>query len=519
MRQDNGGGKRLPFWAKPQFVFLAIAVYLLAHLAIRMAMGPALSADDAEQALLSQDFAWAYRYKAPPLFNWMLTALSAVMPVGALSIGVLRYALLGVLYIFIYLSARRLLTDPRLSALSVYSFAALNPFAEASHRNLTHSTTLTAAAAVAWYIFLRLAEAPRLGWYLALGAAFGFGMLAKWNFLLLAVALPIACLVSRDHRHLVFTWKVFPAAFLAGLIVTPTVIATLGIDPPVEDRLETVLNIGAASSLDQTIWGTWRLLTAAIVYSLPFLPLAAIVFGPSLWRALQGRVAGNPSVRFPRHTAVIGLTIAVGLILLWLLVLFAGATEFKVRYLYPVLLTLPVWFFLVVAAGRPSDRSIILFALILMALALFVAGKRIAQATGMADCGLCGEWQPYRDLAAQLREAGYRGGGTILSDIGIGGNMRAQFPNARVFDPLYPRLRGATDAGHGQCLILFADSQDQAAREASVERFATYLAKPLNGRLDAPHRDGAVSAHMLSPATGSLALAYRLYDDPNGDCR
>ena len=71
-----------------------------------------------------------------------------------------------------------------------------------------------------------------------------------------------------------------------------------------------------------------------------------------------------------------------------------------------------------------------------MALALFVAGKRIAQATGMADCGLCGEWQPYRDLAAQLREAGYRGGGTILSDIGIGGNMRAQFPNARVFDPL-----------------------------------------------------------------------------------
>jgi 4-amino-4-deoxy-L-arabinose transferase-like glycosyltransferase len=509
----------LPLWAKPRFVFLAIVVYLVAHLAIRMAMGPALSTDDAEQALLSQQFAWAYRYKAPPLFNWMLTALDTVVPVSAFSIGLLRYALLGVLYVFMYLAARRLLTDPRLSALSVFSFAALNPFAEASHRNLTHSTTLTAVAAVSWYVFLRLAEAPHLGWYLALGGAFGLGMLAKWNFVLLAVALPIACLLSRDHRPLVLTWKIVPAAILATVIVLPTVIATLDIPPPADDRIETVLDLGAGLGMAQVIEGTLRLLHAAIVFSLPFLPLAAIVFAPSLWRAIRGRSAGAPLLRFPPRTAPIGLTIAVGMVFLWSLVLFAGATDFKVRYLYPVLLILPVWFFLIVAAGRPSDRSISVFALLLVALAVFVAGKRIAQATGLASCGLCGEWQPYRDLADQLRQAGYQGGGTVLTDLATGGNLRVQFPGARVLDPLYPLASGPRGAGDGQCLILFGDSQDELAHQASLGRFASYLAGPLSGSLDAPHRAGVVSAPMLPPAKGSLGLAYRLYEGPDGDCR
>ena len=55
---------------------------------------------------------------------------------------------------------------------------------------------MAALIAVAWYVFLRLAAAPRLGWYLALGAVFGFGMLAKWNFVLFALALPLACLLG-----------------------------------------------------------------------------------------------------------------------------------------------------------------------------------------------------------------------------------------------------------------------------------------------------------------------------------
>ena len=40
-------------------------------------------------------------------------------------------------------------------------------------------------------------------WYLALGLCFGLGMLGKWNFVMFAVALPLACLVHPAYRGLI----------------------------------------------------------------------------------------------------------------------------------------------------------------------------------------------------------------------------------------------------------------------------------------------------------------------------
>jgi hypothetical protein len=509
----------LPFWARSKFVFLIVLLYLAIHFTIRMAMPPGLSVDDAEQALLTQDYAWAYRYKAPPLFNWLLTTLSHVLPVNRLSISVLRYTLLGVLYAFIYLTARRLLTDPRLAALSVYSFAAINPFAEASHRNLTHSTMLTAVTAISWYVFFRLAASPRLGWYLALGAAFGFGMLSKWNFTILVLALPFACLLSRDHRHLVLTWKVVPAGLLAAAIVLPTVIATLRLQPPAEDQVGTILSLETGWSPAQMLRGTLNLLDAAITYSLPFLPIVVILFAPPLLRGFRAVGSGSAAPALRANAMLIGTAIAIGLAILWALVIAGGATTFKVRYLYQVLLFLPVWLFLIIEAGRPSDRSLKVFALVLAALAIFVTGKRIAHATGQLSCGVCVEWRPHGALASQLTDAGFKGDGTVLTDLETGGNMRVYFPRARIIDPTYPLAirRVPTDAG--QCLVLYGEDGDARHREASLQRYESYLEGFLGGRGDAPHREGVASAAMLPPATGILRLGYRLYETPNGECR
>jgi hypothetical protein len=509
----------LPFWAKPKFVFLIVLLYLAIHFTIRMLMPPGLSVDDAEQALLTQGYAWAYRYKAPPFFNWLLTTLSHVLPVDRFSISLLRYSLLGVLYAFIYLAARRLLTDPRLAALSVYSFAAINPFAEASHRNLTHSTTLTATTAVTWYVFLRLAASPRLGWYLALGAAFGFGMLSKWNFFILVLALPIACLLSRDYRRLVLSWKIVPAGLLAAAIVLPTVIATLKLQPPAEDQVSTILTLGTGRGLAQMLRGTLNLLDAALTYSLPFLPIVVILFALPLWRGFRGVASGTAPHALRANAILIGATMAIGLAILWAFVIAGGATTFKVRYLYQVLLVLPLWLFLIVEAGRPSERSLKIFALVLAALAIFVTGKRIVHATGGTSCGVCVEWRPHGALAEQLKDAGFTGDGTVLTDIETGGNMRVHFPRARMIDPVYPLVVPAVFSDAGQCLILYGTSDDPLARDANLRPYQSYLESELHGRAEASHNDGLLSAPMLAPADGTWQLGYRLYDTPNGDCR
>jgi hypothetical protein len=86
----------VPFWAKPTNVALIICAYLLVHFAVRMAMWPTLGLDDAEQALFAQQFSWTYRYRAPPLFTWMLVGLGKVLGVNIVSISLIRYALLGI---------------------------------------------------------------------------------------------------------------------------------------------------------------------------------------------------------------------------------------------------------------------------------------------------------------------------------------------------------------------------------------------------------------------------------------
>ena len=137
-----------PFWAKPKFVALVILAYLASHFALRMAMWPTLGIDDAEQALFAQEFSWSYRFRAPPLFTWLLLALGRLIGVDIVAISLIRYALLGATFGFVYLTARRLIAEPRLAALSVYSFAAIYIFAYYSHHDLTHTTALSAMLAV-----------------------------------------------------------------------------------------------------------------------------------------------------------------------------------------------------------------------------------------------------------------------------------------------------------------------------------------------------------------------------------
>ena len=149
-----------PLWAKPRHVALLIAAYLAVHLGVRLWMGPALGFDDAEQALFAQHWRPSYRLRAPPLFTWALLAIGPVAGVGVVAVSLLRYALLAMVLGCTYLTARRLIRDPVLAALATFSFTAIYVFGYYSHRDLTHTTALSAFLAASWYIFVRLCESP-----------------------------------------------------------------------------------------------------------------------------------------------------------------------------------------------------------------------------------------------------------------------------------------------------------------------------------------------------------------------
>jgi hypothetical protein len=510
----------VPLWARTRFVAAAIFAYLAIHFAVRMAMWPTLGIDDAEQALFAQEFAWSYRSSAPPLFTWLLLAFGKVIGVNIVAISLIRYALLGVTFAFAYATARRLIDDPRLSALSVYSFAAIYLFAFYSHHDLTHTTVMTAMLAVAWYVFVRLAASPRLGWYVVLGAVFGLGLLGKWNFVMFAAALPLTCLLLPRYRHLVLTWKILPLAAVCALIVLPTVLAVLSKWTTHPDTLQSVLVGEDASYLERVGEGVARLSVSVLAYPQPFLPLAVLVFAAPLWRGLRMfRQFPLNSTRL--DVAFLVTCIAISLALHLALVLLVGARQFHERLLQPPLFVLPIMLFMIVERGRPSPRAVNIFAAILAALAAIgLAARIVVYLLGADHCGSCRNMAPFAELSNDLRDAGYRGSGTIVADgFHTGGNMRVAFPDARIVDPAFPPSIWPAPKDEGPCLLVWHVRDEPGYSDAALSYLESYLAGALRGDATAPHKDGMISALMFGSETREYRLGYRLYDGPVGGCR
>src|SRR5262245_48949180 len=97
------------------FVLFAalLVVYLVGHLAVRLLAPDGLHADEAEQLWHSQSLDWGYGWH-PPLYTWLVWAASALLGVSLFSLTLVRLAVVGVLYLFAFLSARRVLRDGRL---------------------------------------------------------------------------------------------------------------------------------------------------------------------------------------------------------------------------------------------------------------------------------------------------------------------------------------------------------------------------------------------------------------------
>ena len=506
-----------PSWARPRTVALLIAGYLLVHLGVRLWQGPTLGVDDAEQALFAQQWLLNYRFRAPPLFTWMLVGAGGVAGVNITVISLIRYLLLAMILGFTYLTAKRLIRDPTLAALATFSFTAIYVFGYYSHHDLTHTTALSAFLAVSWYVFVRLCETPTLGWYLALGLAFGLGTLGKWNFVMFAAALPLACLAHPVHRRLVLTWKIVPAGAVAAAIALPPIVWALRTGPAPGDDMGGVLGRPSGSFLVDLAKGTADLVLAVLTYPQPFLVIFLIFFGAAAWAGLHKPETVARATQPVPDSRLVGMVIAIAILLHWLLVPLAGATDFAERLLQPALQILPIYLFMLVEEAGVPAHAVRRYATTLAVIAAVALGARIGIHLAGADyCRkTCRTLIPFEEIAAGLRDAGFRGRGTVVVEgVHLGGNLRVQFPEARIMETGYPPRVWPRISGDGQCLAVWTPRIPHGR-----ENVDAYLTRELGADRNAAHREGMLSPLMQGSRTRAYRLHYRLYDGPQGACR
>ena len=127
---------------------------------LRLALSSALTADDAREAVLAQSLQWGYQARQPPLYNWLAWGAFRLLGPGLLALTLLKYAVLVLAFWLVYLTGRRILTDPRLATLGAFSFLLIVPISWTIHEALTHSVTVLAACAGTVYALVRLEDAP-----------------------------------------------------------------------------------------------------------------------------------------------------------------------------------------------------------------------------------------------------------------------------------------------------------------------------------------------------------------------
>lgn len=498
-----------------------ILAYLALHFVLRLFLSPTLGIDDAEQILFAQQWAPGYRFRQPPLFTWLLYPLVELIGPGVLAISILRYALLALTYGFLYLTALRWIDDRRFAALSVFSFTSIYVFGYYAHHDLTHTTMLAAMIAVTLYVFTRLLERPTVLRYGLLGLCFGLGMLAKWNFVMLAAGLPLTCLLFPACRHLVLTWKSLLIPAVMAAICSPTALWMFSLGETAGGVSSDILS----GDSDLSRWalmveGGQALIVSVALFPLPFLLIFLVFFGRSLFPGTQTSEAHHPSVR---HPSFLGWLMVVILGLHALLVPLFGAVNFTERWMHTALMILPLFLFACLARTcRPTQRSLSLYLGVIAILVAVVVGARLYRyAEGADHCGQCREFAPFSTLAADLRATGFDSGTIIADGMHMGGNLKMAFPGSLVIDPAFPLalwpVQKRDDVRGGACLLVWRDDEpDAEARRQSVRRYAMT-------ELDLPAASGGRSGRLEAPlhrsSTRRYALGFELIRENTGGCR
>ena len=124
-------------WSTPAGFAVLLVAYGLVHLALRLALSTTVTIDDSREAVLAQTLEWGYQPRQPPLYNWLVWAAFQVTGPGVLGLSLVKYAVLGAAYAFVYASGRRILADERLPPLAAFSLLLMVPIGWVVHETLT----------------------------------------------------------------------------------------------------------------------------------------------------------------------------------------------------------------------------------------------------------------------------------------------------------------------------------------------------------------------------------------------
>ncbi|MBM3833440.1 MAG: hypothetical protein FJ403_09230 [Verrucomicrobia bacterium] len=418
---------------KPAHAFAFLAVYFGLQLLSRTFISNTVDLDESEQLILTQRFSWGYGPQ-PPLYAWIQALAFSLFGLNTFALALVKNILLFATCALTFMSGYAITRDTRCAFAAMLSLFFLPQFAWESQRDLTHSVLASTLSAGTLFGFFRLIERPSTRMYIVLGFLLGLGVLAKYNYLVVAGGLAAAALSLERTRKLLFDRRILSALTIAALLVLPHLFWTYR-------NPELVFSTAGKFQFSEHGRGlisflTWltRLFLSAGLFSGPLLVLYLALFwrSPKAGPALVSRLDESSRRLFTQLIARKLVFILIGLILAGM---FLPVTNFKERWFQPILVSLPVLLVAMVQGSINRSRWRCLSVLAgLVAFAVLVSlPARVASAPMLKRPTRLNS--PFRELANQIRALGLTPDLIIAEDRWIGGNLRLTFPSLVISVP------------------------------------------------------------------------------------
>ncbi len=506
-RLDETLGRAVDGLASPRIFPVVVVGYAAMIFVLRGFMFPAASGDEAEQLLFSQQFAWGYQVRNPPLYTWLVIGATQVLGVVIHAVTLVKVTFLTLTYLFLYYAGRRLFRDPALAALAALAPLAIYYVAWDAVLGYSHSIALMAACAATFWALLRLADRGSLADYLVLGACLGVGFLVKYNYAVFVGALGLAAWADRDLRRRLTDRRMLAAMALAAAMALPHY---LWLSRHAGAAIAQVTGEGVIREMPT---GISEIARAYVNFHLSLMLLVAVLFWPSLTRK------GSPAGPMASRQRLLANFLLAAFVIFLAYALLSGTARFRTHYLF-ILIPLPLYLFCRIEAAGYTQASLRRFAGALLLLTAIVTGGLVVKYVGdPLWCRKCTLHVPYADLARELRAKGFEGGKIIswFHPYLISGNLRPYFPGSAIASLKYPIFNPPGLKAPGPCLAIWDAGRKHGEQGYVLEQAETRLGATITGA------ETVHTIHLpfagLGMGNKQVGFSYVLIPKGQGTCR
>lgn len=427
--------------------FLALLLYFLLQLLLRLNLSETLDLDEAEQAFLHARLDFGYGTQ-PPLYNWLQWLMFEIFGLSLFALSALKNLFLLGTYSLMFHLARPFIGTLGAMAASA-SMLLLPAIGWESQRDLTHSVLLTFIACATLWTYFVLMRKPDTLRYALFGVMLGLGMLTKYNFLLFILGLAGASLLVPEHRQVLWRPRMCIAVVAALACFLPHGLWLLAnLDTATKGTLAKMTQGQDAGYIINTLQGTGSIAVAILAFVTPLW----LVYGWLGRRDLRAATIArkDPAARF------FLILYAAFFALLMLLVLSGEARSIKSRWMLPLLFSVPLGFFVMfpIFSTPRFHRRVLQIAGVFAAVILVALPARVH--LGAYTGKLLRAHHPYAQLSDEIERLFPRVRTLVLEDQFVAGNLYFQRPVLRTL-LLEETLRNVEPVGREVLLVLRED--------------------------------------------------------------